>query len=317
MMTCVRYWQEGEDEGEDEGGQSESRGANDGEGQEEQAEGTGAYQTVNAEESGDVSSGSDWLTSPERSRQSPLPYDLQLEKDAVYQVFVRLALLSCVLYSFLASQCMSRILCRFSIVALKRAVLRGVQWQASKTGMIMELNHPGWQDSVENAASVAVDAAIRAETYNGGDALMLVERAAVEGATKAAKEMEIKAEGDGKAGEKELAIAQRVENSAVRAAIMAANEIQAEHNHKLVYMPHAAPVLAAQAMPQAPVQMTAPVQQSMPVQSPAAETMATGMPMLAGGGVLGGVAMANGQTFVPDAVQPVAGMVEGTMYVPE
>jgi hypothetical protein len=41
------------------------------------------------------------------------------------------------------------------------------------------------------------------------------------------------------------------------------------------------------------------------------------MPMLAGGGVLGGVAMANGQTFVPDAVQPVAGMVEGTMYVPE
>ena len=96
-----------------------------GEGQEEQAEGTGAYQTVNAEESGDVSSGSDWLTSPERSRQSPLPYDLQLEKDAVYQVFVRLALLSCVLYSFLASQCMSRILCRFSIVALKRAVLRG------------------------------------------------------------------------------------------------------------------------------------------------------------------------------------------------
>lgn len=206
---------------------------------------------------------------------------------------------------------------RFSIVALKRAVLRGVQWQASKTGMIMELNHPGWQDSVENAASVAVDAAIRAETYNGGDALMLVERAAVEGATKAAKEMEIKAEGDGKAGEKELAIAQRVENSAVRAAIMAANEIQAEHNHKLVYMPHAAPVLAAQAMPQAPVQMTAPVQQSMPVQSPAAATMATGMPMLAGGGVLGGVAMANGQTFVPDAVQPVAGMVEGTMYVPE
>ena len=51
MMTCVRYWQDGEDKSEDEGGQSESRGADDGEGQEEQAEGTGAYQTVNAEES--------------------------------------------------------------------------------------------------------------------------------------------------------------------------------------------------------------------------------------------------------------------------
>ena len=38
----------------------------------------------------------------------------------------------------------------------------------------MELNHPGWQDSVENAASVAVDAAIRAMTYNGANALMLV-----------------------------------------------------------------------------------------------------------------------------------------------
>ncbi len=90
----------------------------------------------------------------------------------------------------------------------------GPRLQASKTGMIMELNHPGWQDSVENAASVAVDAAIRAETYNGGDALMMVERAAVEGATKAAKEMEIKAEQDGSQGPSEQAVAQRVENSA-------------------------------------------------------------------------------------------------------
>ena len=80
--------------------------------------------------------------------------------------------------------------------------------------MIMELNHPGWQDSVENAAAVAVDAAIRAETYSGGDALMMVERAAVEGATKAAKEMEIKAENDGSQGPSEQAVAQRVENSA-------------------------------------------------------------------------------------------------------
>ncbi len=89
---------------------------------------------------------------------------------------------------------------------------------------------------MENAASVAVDAAIRAETYNGGDALAMVERAAVEGATKAAKEMEIKAEQDGSQGPAEQAVAQRVENSAVRAAIMASNEVQSEHSRKAVLM---------------------------------------------------------------------------------
>ena len=211
------------------------------------------------------------------------------------------------------------------------------RWQASKTGMIMELNHPGWQDSVENAASVAVDAAIRAETYNGGDALMMVERAAVEGATKAAKEMEIKAESSGSQGPAEQAVAQRVENSAVRAAIMAANEVQSEHNHASVLMrpamvmpsqmtissatPGAAQGVAAamsgaygyQMPMQAAVAAAAP---AAAVTAPAAAVAMGGAPMLAGG-VPGGVAFGGGSSFIPDTVQGVPGMVEGTMYVPE
>ena len=58
----------------------------------------GANLTVN-EEWGDVTSGVQWPSSPESSYMPRLPYDLELEKDAVYQ--------------------------------------------ASKTGMILELNHPG------------------------------------------------------------------------------------------------------------------------------------------------------------------------------
>jgi len=255
-------------------------------------EGAGAYRTV-TEEGGDVTSGVSWATSPERSMEPRLPYDLQLEKDAVYQ--------------------------------------------ASKTGMIMELNHPGWQDSVENAASVAVDAAIRAETYNGGDALMMVERAAVEGATKAAKEMEIKAENDGSQGPSEQAVAQRVENSAVRAAIMAANEVQSEHSHKAVFMrpamvmpsavaampssmtissstPGAAQGMAAAMSGAYAYQMPAAAAVAAPVVAQPAAAAAMGAPMLATGG---GVNFGGGSSFIPDSVQSVPGMVEGTMYVPE
>ncbi len=48
-------------------------------------EGAGAYRTV-SEEGGDVTSAVPWETSPEEAAQPRLPYDLQLEKDAVYQV---------------------------------------------------------------------------------------------------------------------------------------------------------------------------------------------------------------------------------------
>ena len=45
-------------------------------------------------------------------------------------------------------------------------------------------------------------------------------------------------------------MAQRVENSAVRAAIMASNEVQSEHSHKAVLMrPAAVQPLTATAMP--------------------------------------------------------------------
>ena len=48
-------------------------------------EGAGAYNTVTTQDGGDVTSGVSWATSPERSLQPRRPYDLQLEKDAVYQ----------------------------------------------------------------------------------------------------------------------------------------------------------------------------------------------------------------------------------------
>jgi len=48
-------------------------------------EGAGAYNTVTTQDGGDVTSGVSWATSPERSLEPRLPYDLQLEKDAVYQ----------------------------------------------------------------------------------------------------------------------------------------------------------------------------------------------------------------------------------------
>ena len=53
-------------------------------------EGAGAYRTVTGE-SGDVTSAVPWRSSPEEATRPRLPYDLQLEKDAVYQV--RLAVL--------------------------------------------------------------------------------------------------------------------------------------------------------------------------------------------------------------------------------
>ena len=160
----------------------------------------------------------------------------------------------------------------------------------------------------------------------------------MEGATKAAKEMEIKAESDGSQGPAEQAVAQRVENSAVRAAIMAANEVQSEHNHRAVMMRPAvgfSQPLTATAMPptmtisstdaaaaqSAAASMANAYGYQMP--PPAAAAAATlnaaptavGAPMLASGG--GGVAFAGGGSFVPDTVQAVPGMVEGTMYVPE
>ena len=52
-------------------------------------EGAGAYRTVTGE-GGDVTSAVPWATSPEEAGQPRLPYDLQLEKDAVYQVPVAL-----------------------------------------------------------------------------------------------------------------------------------------------------------------------------------------------------------------------------------
>ena len=51
-------------------------------------EGAGAYRTVSGE-GGDVTTGAEWLTSPENNLQPRLPYDLQLEKDAVYQVLAQ------------------------------------------------------------------------------------------------------------------------------------------------------------------------------------------------------------------------------------
>ena len=51
-------------------------------------------------------------------------------------------------------------------------------------------------------------------------------------------------------GPAEQAVAQRVENSAVRAAIMASNEVQSEHSHKAFLMrPAAVQPLTATAMP--------------------------------------------------------------------
>jgi len=174
-----------------------------------------------------------------------------------------------------------------------------------------------------------------------------VERAAVEGATKAAKEMEIKAESDGSQGPAEQAVAQRVENSAVRAAIMAANEVQSEHNHHAVLLspmrvsqvssfsnmpqsmtiasatPGAAQGVAAGMASaygyQMPAQMATaavPVPAGPPATMPTAGMVMGAPPMLAAAAP-GGLAFGGGSSFVPDSVQSVPGMVEGTMYVPE
>ena len=173
-----------------------------------------------------------------------------------------------------------------------------------------------------------------------------VERAAVEGATKAAKEMEIKAESDGSQGPAEQAVAQRVENSAVRAAIMAANEVQSEHNHHAVLLspmrvsqvssfsnmpqsmtiasatPGAAQGVAAGMASAYGYQMPAQMPTAVPVPAGPAATMPTagmvmGAPPMLAAAAPGGVAFGGGSSFVPDSVQSVPGMVEGTMYVPE
>jgi hypothetical protein len=140
-------------------------------------------------------------------------------------------------------------------------------------------------------------------------------------------------------------VAQRVENSAVRAAIMAANEVQAEHERKVVYLPPrplpssitisspnpaaAQPLAAGLVSPYGyppAAAAPAPVEEALPgggnagIAAAAASAMGVGaMPMLAAAGAPQGLAMGAGTSFVPDppSGQTLAGYVEGTMYVPE
>lgn len=76
------------------------------------------------------------------------------------------------------------------------------------------------------------------------------ERAAIQGATQAAKEEEIAAEGDKIGGNIRLAVAQRVENAAVKAAIMASNSISSQHTTIAIPQP-VAPFSSASVVPRA------------------------------------------------------------------
>ena len=186
-------------------------------------------------------------------QESKLPYNLELEKDAVFE--------------------------------------------SVDAGMGMEVAHPEWKDSVEDATRIAVDAAIRAHEYTGAKGLEEVEQAAVEGATLAAKQMEEHADA---LGETEKAhalreIAQRVENSAVKSAILAADSVADEHT------PHAHKAVLVR-----PLANAQPVAVMRPIAA-AASAAAVSTPTVAEPG---------GAQFVPDTTQSVPGMVTGTVYMP-
>lgn len=83
--------------------------------------------------------------------------------------------------------------------------------------------------------------------------LQASERAAIQGATQAAKEEEIAAEGDKIGGNTRLAVAQRVENAAVKAAIMASNSISSQHTTIAIPQP-VAPFSSASVVPRAQAQ---------------------------------------------------------------
>ena len=57
-------------------------------------------------------------------------------------------------------------------------------YQAVRTGIMQEMRHPRWSQSIEDATSTAVDAAIKSQALKGLARLRLAEKAAVEGATK-------------------------------------------------------------------------------------------------------------------------------------
>jgi hypothetical protein len=113
---------------------------------------------------------------------------------------------------------------------------------------------------------------------------------------------------------------------------MAANEVQAEHNHKAVLMRPAIPMpssmTVSSATPGAAEGMAATLSgaygyqiqpavagQAAVVAPPASAAAAmVGAPMLA---AAGGVAFGGGSSFVPDTVQSTPGFVQGTVYIPE
>ncbi len=114
---------------------------------------------------------------------------------------------------------------------------------------------------------------------------------------------------------------------------MAANEVQAEHNHKAVLMRPAIPMPASMTVSSATpgaaegmaatlsgaygYQVQPPVAGQATAVAPAssAAAAAMGAPMLAA--AAGGVAFGAGSSFVPDNVQSTPGFVQGTVYIPE
>ena len=113
---------------------------------------------------------------------------------------------------------------RLGMTRYDEMIERDAVYQASKTAMELELKDPKQDEALEDAVSVAVQAAIHAEQNDAyAPVLQDAERAAIEGATKAAKQEEADAQGSkGKDSARKLVIAQRVEHAAIQAAIQAA-----------------------------------------------------------------------------------------------
>jgi len=153
--------------------------------------------------------------------------------------------------------------------ALRSYVLHLVKfavYQSVRTGIMLEMRHPRWRQSIEDATSTAVDAAIKSQALKGLARLRLAEKAAVEGATKATKELEFKAMKGGGNQKQERAIAQRIEDSAVSTAIQSASEAS-ERYKPLVFASsvHAVrpPSVALQAPPRFSISSSMPAGQSM------------------------------------------------------
>ena len=127
-----------------------------------------------------------------------------------------------------------------------------------------------------------------------------VEEAAVEGATQAAKEMELGADREHNPDRAyaERAIAQRVENAAVKSAILAADAVADAHT------PHAHKAVLVR-----PLARAQPVAVVRPAMGGGGGAYAVGPGVAAGGA-------GTGAQFVPDAAQSVPGMVTGTVYMP-